>query len=74
MVAMVVLVLLLVSSGIRSIVAATMGVFVPRYRRTARIYGSVFWSLLVRNPMTTKGWRFGTAASPESARLKGLTP
>jgi GT2 family glycosyltransferase len=74
MVAMVALVLLLASSGIRSIVAATMGAFVPRYRRTARIYGSVFWSLLVRNPMTTKGWRFGTAASPESARLKGLAP
>jgi len=53
--AVVVVVLLLVSSGIRSVVATAMGLFVSQYRRTARIYGSVFWSLLARNPMRTKG-------------------
>jgi GT2 family glycosyltransferase len=65
--------LLLCSSGIRAVAAAAMGVFAPRYRRTAAIYGSVFWSLLTRNPMRTKGGRFNPSTSSESARFKGLS-
>ena len=61
--AVVVLLFLLASSGMRAIVAAAMGLFQPRYRRTSRIYGSVFWSLLVSNPITIRGRRSGTLAS-----------
>ncbi len=49
--AVVVLALLLISSGLRVAIATTLGIFKERYRVIARIYGRVFWSLLVRNPI-----------------------
>jgi GT2 family glycosyltransferase len=49
--AAVVLALLIVSSGLRAGVAAALGIFSPRYKAIANMYGRVFWSLLVRNPI-----------------------
>ena len=51
--AVIVLVLVLISSGVRAAAAATLGIFEERYRSVARIYAHVFWSLLVRNPIRT---------------------
>lgn len=67
--AMVVFFLLLVSSGMRAIMAAAAGLALPHYRSTARIYGSVFWSLLVRNPVVTKNWGSRISTSAKSAGL-----
>lgn len=51
-----VLVLLLIGSGVRAVIAAPLGIFQERYRNVARIYAHVFWSLLIRNPIRTKLW------------------
>jgi GT2 family glycosyltransferase len=56
--ALIVLFLLIISSGLRFILAACLGVIMERYRAIARIYASVFWNLLVRNPIRVKGGRF----------------
>jgi GT2 family glycosyltransferase len=50
--------LLMISSGLRSVAAAILGVTMERYKIVARIYASVFWSLVVRNPIRAKRWRF----------------
>jgi N-acetylglucosaminyl-diphospho-decaprenol L-rhamnosyltransferase len=62
--ALVVSALLIISSAIRSVTAALLGVTKERYRNVARIYGNVFWSLLVRNPIRVKGWRFTSSMPP----------
>jgi len=49
-----VLALLLISSGLRMVFAAALGIFSGRYRKVAGIYGRVFWNLLVRNPLWEK--------------------
>ena len=53
--------LLIVSAGARSAIAAVLGVAKKRHRNVARIYGTVFWNLIARNPIRTKGWRFHAA-------------
>jgi N-acetylglucosaminyl-diphospho-decaprenol L-rhamnosyltransferase len=63
--ALAVSVLLITSSAMRSVTAALLSVTKVRYRNVARIYGNVFWSLLVRNPIRVKGWRF-TSSMPRS--------
>jgi hypothetical protein len=52
--AVIVLALLLISSGLRAAIAAVMGIFKSRYRSIARIYGHVFWNLLTRNPIRAR--------------------
>jgi GT2 family glycosyltransferase len=52
--ASVVLVLLLVSSGLRAIIGGVLGIFASRYLKVARIYGRVFWNLLLHNPIREK--------------------
>lgn len=61
--AIAVLTLLLVSSGLRTVIASVSSVFDKRYREVARIYSLVFWSLLFRNPIREKFLRFDSAAS-----------
>ena len=60
--ALVVSFLLLMSSALRSVIAAILGVTKEHYRTVARMYASVFWSLLVRNPIRAKRWRFSAVA------------
>ena len=52
--ALVVSFLLIVSSALRAMIAAIFGIKEKQYREVARIYASVFWNLLVRNPIRTK--------------------
>jgi GT2 family glycosyltransferase len=54
--AMVVFLLLLMSSSLRSLIASVMGIFSPKYREIARTYGKVSWNLLVRNPFRAREW------------------
>jgi GT2 family glycosyltransferase len=60
--ALLVSLLLIISSATRSVIAAMLGITRERYRSVARIYAAVFWSLLVRNPIRVKGWRFSISA------------
>jgi GT2 family glycosyltransferase len=53
--ALVVSFLLIVSSAARTVIAGILGVKNKQYRDVARIYASVLWSLLVRNPIRPKG-------------------
>jgi N-acetylglucosaminyl-diphospho-decaprenol L-rhamnosyltransferase len=69
--AVIVLTLLLVSSGLRFVIATAIGIFKQRYRSIARIYASVFWSLLVRSPLRANGWRLRGSVAPKSARFDG---
>jgi N-acetylglucosaminyl-diphospho-decaprenol L-rhamnosyltransferase len=62
--ALVVSLLLIVSSAARSAIAAILGVTRKQYRSVARIYATVLWNLLIHNPIRLKGWRFGTSAPP----------
>jgi GT2 family glycosyltransferase len=57
--ALVVSFLLIVSSAARAAIAAILGIRVKQYRVVARIYGGVFWNLLVSNPI---GQRTGDSA------------
>jgi GT2 family glycosyltransferase len=59
--ALVVSFLLIISCAARVLIAAMLGVKNKRYRIVARRYASVLWSLLVRNPIRLKGYRFSTA-------------
>jgi N-acetylglucosaminyl-diphospho-decaprenol L-rhamnosyltransferase len=59
--AIAVLLMLLTSSAARSLTAAVLGLVRAKYRQSARIYASVFWNLLVRNPIRVKGWRYSTS-------------
>jgi GT2 family glycosyltransferase len=52
--ALVVSFLLIISSGLRTLLAAGLGVARERYRSVARIYARVFWNLLVLNPIRVK--------------------
>jgi len=63
--ALIVSALLIVSSAARLLTAALLGFTKERYRNVARIYGKVFWSLLVRNPIRVKGGRF-TSSMPST--------
>jgi len=54
--------LLIIAAAARAVIAAILGIAEKRYRSVARIYASVFWSLLVRNPIRVNGWRLSTAA------------
>jgi N-acetylglucosaminyl-diphospho-decaprenol L-rhamnosyltransferase len=54
--ALIVFVLLLVSSSLRSLIASVMGIFNPKYREIAHTYGKVSWNLLVRNPFRAREW------------------
>jgi GT2 family glycosyltransferase len=49
--ALVVSFLLLSASATRVVLAAMLGLVKKRYRNVARIYGRVFWGLIVRNPI-----------------------
>lgn len=49
--ALLVSLLLVVSAGIRSLFAGIIGVARRRYRSVCRIYGSVCWDLVTRNPI-----------------------
>jgi hypothetical protein len=62
--ALVVSLLLIVSSAARSAIAAILGVTRKQYRSVARIYATVLWNLLIHNPIRLKGWRFGTSTPP----------
>jgi hypothetical protein len=57
---------LVISSAAKSLIAAVLGVAKEKYRRVAWIYASVFWNLLVRNPIRVKGWRYNASTSPRS--------
>jgi hypothetical protein len=59
--ALLVSVLLITSAAARIVIAALLGITTKRYRSVARIYASVFWSLLVRNPIRANTWRLGTS-------------
>jgi len=61
---LIVLMLLLISAGLRSVIAATLGIFNEKYRSIARIYARVWWSLLFHNPIAAKAWRFNGSVSP----------
>jgi GT2 family glycosyltransferase len=52
--AVLVSVLLIIGSGVRSVIATIVGVAKRPYRDVARIYGRVFRSLFVRNPIFVK--------------------
>jgi len=65
--AIAVLLILLVSSATKSLIAVVLGVAKEKYRGVARIYASVFWNLLVRNPIRVKGWRYNASTSPSNA-------
>jgi GT2 family glycosyltransferase len=65
--AFIALALLLVSSGLRAGTATMLALFDKRYRSVARIYGRVFWSLLVHNPIRKKVAEFGSAISSTRA-------
>jgi len=67
-----VLTVLLMSSGLRCLIASVFGIFSRKYRDIARIYGRVFLSLLVRNPMRTRGLRLSGSAG-ERARFDGAS-
>jgi GT2 family glycosyltransferase len=62
--ALLVLALLLMSSGLRALIAATLGIFNEKYRNIARIYARVCWRLLLHSRMTTMAWRFSSSVSP----------
>jgi GT2 family glycosyltransferase len=62
--ALIVLALLLISSGLRSLMAAMLGIFNDKYRSIARIYARVWWSLLLHNPIAPLAWRFSSSVSP----------
>jgi GT2 family glycosyltransferase len=64
-----VLVLLLISSGLRAVIAGTLGIFNEKYRSVARIYARVCWSLLFHNPIRARGWRFSGSVSSKGAPL-----
>jgi len=64
--ALIVLALLLISSGVRSLIAAALGIFSQKYRSIARIYARVWLSLLLRNPIATTAWRFSGSVSPSA--------
>ena len=64
--AVAVLLILVISSAAKSLIAAVLGVAKEKYRRVAWIYASVFWNLLVRNPIRVKGWRYNASTSPRS--------
>jgi GT2 family glycosyltransferase len=65
--AVAVLLILLLSCATKSLIAAVLGVAKGKYRDVARIYASVFWNLLFRNPIRVKGWRFNASTSPSNA-------
>lgn len=69
--AVIVLTLLLISSSLRAAIASVMGVFNRRYRSIARIYGLVFWSLLVRNPIRKRVRDVGGAVLSNRVPLDG---
>jgi GT2 family glycosyltransferase len=62
--ALLVSLLLIISSATRSAVATILGVMRKQYRSVARIYATVLWNLLIHNPIRMKGWRFGTSTPP----------
>ncbi len=64
--ALIVLTLLLISAGLRSVIAATLGIFNEKYRSIARIYARVWWSLLLHNPITVMVWRLSSSVSPSA--------
>jgi hypothetical protein len=68
--ALVVLLLLLMSSSLRSLMASMAGMVKPRYRDVARIYAKVCWSLLVRSPFRARQLRVRNSAH-ESGMLSG---
>lgn len=71
--AFIVLALLLISSGLRAGAAIALSLFDKRYRDVARIYALVFWSLLVRNPISIRGKpeNFGGTISSTSSPFDG---
>jgi GT2 family glycosyltransferase len=54
--AVVVSFLLIVSSAARAVIAAILSIKKKQYRDVARIYASVFWNLLARNPIRAKAY------------------
>jgi GT2 family glycosyltransferase len=62
--ALIVLVLLLISSGLRLLMAALLGIFNDKYRNIAHIYARVWWCLLLHNPIAPLAWRFSGSVSP----------
>lgn len=61
--ALMVTLLLIVAAAARVVIAALLGIVKKRYRNVARIYASVFWNLLVRNPIRGNGLRLSASAS-----------
>jgi len=59
--ALVVSLLLIIAAAARVVIAAILGITKKKYRSVARIYASVFWSLMVRNPIRANTWRLGTS-------------
>lgn len=68
--AFIVLSLLLMSSSLRCLMAAVIGIFKPGYRDVARIFAKVSWNLLVRSPLPPSRPRVGRSAG-ENARFDG---
>jgi len=64
----IVLMLLLISAGVRSVIAAALGIFSEKYRSIARIYARVWWNLLFHNPITAMGLRLSGSVSPNAER------
>jgi GT2 family glycosyltransferase len=66
----IVFVLLLIGAGVRTAIASVLGIFNGRYRRVARIYTRVFWSLIVCNPIRAKFWSLGTSISSKKGSAR----
>ncbi|MGA8431501.1 MAG: glycosyltransferase family 2 protein [Candidatus Sulfotelmatobacter sp.] len=58
-------ILLVTAAATKTVTAAIMGIANKRYRNIARMWGRIFWNLMVNNPM--RSGRTGFSASPRSA-------
>jgi GT2 family glycosyltransferase len=62
---------LVISSALRTLIAATGGVFQPRYRSIARIYAMVVRNLLVANPLWGRARPRSASTSTKRSDLNG---
>jgi GT2 family glycosyltransferase len=62
---------LLVSSVLRTLIAATVGVFKPRYRSIASVYAMVVRNLLLANPLWGSACRQSASTPTKRSRLNG---
>jgi len=66
--------LLIFAAAARVGLAILLGVTNKRYHNAARIYGRVFWSLLVHNPVTAKAYHPKSSISPKSSPVDSTSP